>query len=44
MAPNYDARMDPMLYNEWMKLNDPEFVPSEGDSSSSESVARDHEE
>ena len=29
MHPNYDARMDPQLYNEWMHCVDPEFEPSE---------------
>lgn len=44
MAPNYDARMDPGLYNEWMKCVDPDFVPSEGNNSSSSDEDRDAEE
>ena len=29
MAPKYDARMDPKMFNEYMRAVDPEFEPSE---------------
>ena len=35
MHPNYDARMDPQMYNEYMHCHDPDYVPSQKSSSRS---------
>lgn len=40
MHPDYDARMDPTLYEEWMRCVDPAYQPS---NSSSDSKDRDEE-